>query len=125
MYWNNNTLSIHKSLQGCQQQLTLFRLLSSLNKVDLCGLFFLQNIKLGQFVIQSKLDGVGPVDNRPSPYLRPFIKKKNYMWHLTRDTWHVTADMWHMTCDIWHMVGGEYFLKMSAPKLFWLNELMN
>ena len=42
-----------------------------------------------------KLDGVGPVDNRPSTKnLHNSVKKK--MWHVTHDTWHVTCDMWHM-----------------------------
>ena len=36
-----------------------------------------------------KLDGVGPVDNRPSTER----KKKEKMLHVTCDTWHVTYDM--------------------------------
>ena len=42
-----------------------------------------------------ELDGVGPVDNRPSTdNLYHFVQKKNCdMWHVTRDTWHVTYDM--------------------------------
>ena len=47
-----------------------------------------------------KLDGVGPVDHRPSTNkLHHFVqkKKKNYMWHVTRDMWHVvTQDTWHV-----------------------------
>ena len=43
-----------------------------------------------------KLDGVGPVDNRPSTdYLHQFVKKRKKrkkMWHMTRDTWHMTHD---------------------------------
>ena len=57
----------------------------------------------------SKLDGVGPVDNRPSTNkLHHFVPKKkfkikkNYTWDVTRDTWHVTCDMWHVTRDTWH-----------------------
>ena len=47
-----------------------------------------------------KLDGVGPVDNRPSTNkLHHFVQKKNYMWHVTRDMWHMTRDTWHMTRD--------------------------
>ena len=52
----------------------------------------------------NKLDGVGPVDNRPfTDKLHHFVRKKkdlkkNYMWHITCDT--------HMTCDMWHVVGG-------------------
>ena len=37
-----------------------------------------------------KLDGVGPVDNRPS------------------------TDKWHVTPDMWHIVEGEHSLKISA-----------
>ena len=34
-----------------------------------------------------KLDGVGPVDNRPSNKVAPKLKKKNYdMGHMTHDT---------------------------------------
>ena len=67
-----------------------------------------------------KLDGVGPVDNRPSTdKLNHFVQKKrkekNYMYHLTRDTWHLTPDTWHLTPDMWHLVGGEHSVKISAP----------
>ena len=45
-----------------------------------------------------KLDGVGPVDNRPSPNkLHHFVKKKK---NVTCDLWHVTYDIWHMTRDM-------------------------
>ena len=58
--------------------------------------------------IKKKLDGVGPVDNRPSTdKLHHFVhkkkKKKSDTWHVTRDMWHVTCDMWHVTRDTWHM----------------------
>ena len=63
-----------------------------------------------------KLDGVGPVDNRPSTdKLHHFVKKnktkKHGMWHMTCDTWHVARDMWHVTRDMWHMthLGGWTF----------------
>ena len=53
-----------------------------------------------------QLDGVGPVDNRPSTNkLHHFFRKKEKkekksdMWHVTRDMWHVTRDMSHVTCD--------------------------
>ena len=64
-----------------------------------------------------KLDGVGPVDNRPSTdYLHQLQKLIKYdSWHMTCDMWHVTCDIWHMTCDMWHVVEGEHSLKMSAP----------
>ena len=59
-----------------------------------------------------KLDGIGPVDNRPSTNkLHHFVKKK---WKKC-DIWHMTRDTWHMTRDMWHVVGGEHFLKISAP----------
>ena len=50
----------------------------------------------------NKKNGVGPVDNRPSPAkLHHFVREKiNKLWHMTCDTWHVTHDMWHVTCDI-------------------------
>ena len=58
----------------------------------------------------NKLDGVGPVDNRPSTdKLHHFVRKKQQknktcdMWHVTCDMWHVTCDMWHVTCDMWHV----------------------
>jgi hypothetical protein len=63
-----------------------------------------------------KLDGVGPVDNRPSTNkLHQFAEeeKKCGMWHITCDMWHVTRDMWHVTRDMWHvtndMLGGGTF----------------
>ena len=75
---------------------------------------------------RGKLDGVGPVDNRPSTdKLHHFLEKKRIFfdmwhmtcdtWHMTYDTWHVTCDMWNVTCDMWHVVGGEHSLKISAP----------
>ena len=39
----------------------------------------------------TKLDRVGPVDNRPST--DKLQHKKNDMWHKTCDTWHKTRDM--------------------------------
>ena len=58
-----------------------------------------------------KLDGVGPVDTRPSTdKLHHFVQKKNKknnnkkkMWHMTCDTWHVTRDTWHVTRGKWHV----------------------
>ena len=53
-------------------------------------------------LFSSKLDRVGPVDNRPSTdKLYHYVwRKKSDMWHMTRDMWHMTCDMWHMTCDM-------------------------
>ena len=53
-----------------------------------------------------ELDGVGPVDNRPSTdklhHFVPKKKKRKNMWHVTCDMWHVTCDVtldtWHETC---------------------------
>ena len=46
----------------------------------------------------SKLDGLGPVDNRPSTNkLHHFVKKKK-----KKKMWHVTCDMWHVTRDLWY-----------------------
>ena len=68
--------------------------------------------------LADKLDGVGPVDNRPSTKkLHHFVRKKKRKKIVTCDTWHVTCDTWrdtwHMTCD--KFGGGEYALKTSAP----------
>ena len=100
-----------------------------------------------------KLDGVGPVDNRPSTdKLHQFVKneeekkrvwqiknnkKKNDMWHVTRDTWHKTHDMRHVTYDM--LWGVNLLSKLQLPSssglwfmIFWrlggkgwLNELIN
>ena len=44
------------------------------------------------------LDGVGPVDNRPSTdKLHNFVKKKKMKKF---DMLHVTYDMCHVTCDM-------------------------
>ena len=60
-----------------------------------------------------KLEGVGPVDNRPSlNKLLHVEKKKCDTCHLTRDTWHMTHDTWDMTPDMWHVVGVEHSLKI-------------
>ena len=73
------------------------------------------------FKISKKLDGVGPVDNRPSTdKLYHFVQKKKKivthdMWHVTRDMWHVTLDTGHVTRETWHVWRGEHSLKISAP----------
>ena len=63
-----------------------------------------------------KLDGVGPVDNRPSTdKLHHFVKKKKYMTYLTCDTWHMTreSDTCHVTRDT---IGGVNILsKFQLP----------
>ena len=54
--------------------------------------------------MSKKIDGVGPVDNRPSTNMLHHIvkkkQKKRDMWHVTRDTWHVTCATWHVTRDM-------------------------
>ena len=57
-------------------------------------------------VFRVKLDGVGPVNNRPSTdKLHPFV------------FFFVILDMLHVTHDIWQVGGGEPSLKISAPEL--------
>ena len=66
-----------------------------------------------------KLDGVGPVDNRPSTdKLHHFVQKKQKnMWHMTCDTWHMTHDTWHMTHDTWHVWGGGWTFSQNFSSL--------
>ena len=66
-----------------------------------------------QSLVLCKLDGVGPVDNRPSTDKLHHFVQINYMWHVTHDTWHLTRDMGHVTCDM--LWGGEHSLQISAP----------
>ena len=101
------------------------------------------------FLIQTEnLDGVGPVDNRPSiEKLHHFVQKKRRRKKVTSDMWHVTHDTWHVTCDetrdTWHVTcfGGWTFsqnfssLALTVCDLWyyedleekdeWINELMN
>ena len=76
-----------------------------------------------------ELDGVGPVENRPSnDQLHRFVQKtQQKKKHFTPDTWRLTPDTWHVTRDMLHMVGGENTLKMSAPQLLglWINSVLN
>ena len=65
---------------------------------------------------ETKLDEVGPIDNRPSTdKLHHFVKKKK----MTCDTWHVTRDMWHVTCDTWHVahLGGGWTYSQNFSSL--------
>ena len=90
---------------------------------------------------QLKLDGVGPVDNRPSSNkLHHFVRKKSDMWHVTPDMWHVTRYMWHVTrlggwtfsqnfsslaftvCDLWYY---EDLEEKDDSMNKWINELIN
>ena len=64
------------------------------------------------FWTNTKLDWVGPVDNRPSTNkLHHFVQKKNNKKLVTCDMWHVTCDTWHVTCDTWNVtcLGGWTF----------------
>ena len=65
-----------------------------------------------------ELDGVGPVDNRPSTdKLHQIVRKKEKKKKVTCDMWHVTwtHDTWHVICDMWQVGGPEHSLKISAP----------
>ena len=81
------------------------------------------------FNFHIKLDGVGPVDNRPSTNsLHHFIiliflfflcetwQVKHDMWLVTCDTWHVKRDMWHVTCDTWREVN--ILSKLQVPSSY-------
>ena len=63
----------------------------------------LKIINVINLAMLTKLDGVGPIDNRPSTdKLIHFVqkkKKKEKKLHVTRDMWNVTRDMWHVTHD--------------------------
>ena len=84
--------------------------------------FFEIHLKLQQSI---KLDGVGPVINRPSPhYIHHFEKERKNVtpvtWHLTPDTWYLIPDTWHLTCDTGHVTncGGWTFPQnVSSPAL--------
>ena len=69
-----------------------------------------------------KLDGVGPMDNRPSiNKIYNFVKKERKI-------------KWHLTPDTGHVVVGEHSLKVSSLALMvidlwhfeeWMNKWMN
>ena len=59
---------------------------------------------------QGKLDGVGPVDNRPSTnYLHQFVRIFFliwiffFFWQVTFDMWDLKDDMRYLTHDMWHL----------------------
>ena len=96
----------------------LFPILMSTREIGLLVIFLWR---------REKIDGLGPVDTRPSTKTFNTLAKTNYMWHLTFDTWHmapahynwhVTRDTWHLTPDMGHFVGGEHSVKISASYLF-------
>ena len=67
-----------------------------------------------------ELDGVSPVDNRPSINLLHHEEKKITIILITHDMWfdvtcdpqYVTCVLWHVTYDIWQVGGGEPSLKI-------------
>ena len=75
-----------------------------------------------------KLDGVGPVDNRPFT---------NKLHHLVRKK--ERKKMWHVTCDTWHVWGGNILSNFQLPSSYrlrfmmlwrsggkgWVNQLIN
>ena len=78
-----------------------------------------------------KVDGVGPVDNRPSIdqlnhfvhfFLFFFIKNADKKYFVM---WQVTPERWHVTCDTWyiiHSVGWTFsqnFSSLVFPVLDW------
>ena len=98
-----------------------------------------------KIILKNKVDGVGPVDNRPSTdKLHHFVKKivTCDMWHVTRDMWHVTCDKWHVTRDMFFFGGGGWTFSQNFSSLAltvsdlwyyedleekddWLNQWMN
>ena len=69
-------------------------------------IFKVYGAKMESQVYMHKLDGVGPIDNRPSTISFTNLSKKNNkknMWHITCDMKHVTRDMWSVTCDMWNV----------------------
>ena len=104
------------------------------------------NIITKDLLLFYKLDGVGPVHNRPSTdKLQHFVQKKKKKWQVTCDMWHVTCDMWHVTRGtLWHVTrdmfwGVNILSKFQLPSSYrlwfmilwrsrgngWLNELIN
>ena len=94
-------------------------------------------------VYRHKLDGVGPVDNRPSTDKTNHFEEKNKKKKVTCDTWHVTRDIWNVTCNMWHVTccGGWplsqnfnslallicdlWYFKDQEEKAHWLNQWIN
>ena len=70
-----------------------------------------------------KLDGLGPVDNRPSTLSTKKIKTRWTCdtWHMTCDSCYMTRNMWHATCDTWDMTHRRRwtFSQNFAPWLLW------
>ena len=80
---------------------------------------------IGSSLPPTKLDGVGPVDNRPfTNKLHHFVQKNKKTcdtWHVTCDMWHVmTCDTWHVTHDMWLVVWGNILSKFQLPSSYGL-----
>ena len=80
------------------------------------------------FPLFRKLDGAGPVDNRPSTNkLHHLVPKKMTCdtWNVTHDTWHVTCDTRHVTQDMWHVTwcGGWTFSQNFSSLAFTVCDL--
>ena len=67
----------------------------------------------------TKLDRVGPVNNRPSTDKVPTLseKKRRKKIHVTHDMWHVTRDT-HVTCDM--LWGVNILSKFQLPSSYCL-----
>ena len=96
------------------------------------GKFTNEIFNICQIVIKALvyLEGVGPIDNRPSTKFLYLLVKKNWthdIWHVTYDRWeevnlllkcqlpssyHLVnrGDMWHLTCDTWHITPDIWYL---------------
>ena len=74
-----------------------------------------------------KLDGVGPVNNRPSTnklYHFVWKKKKKNRWHMTCDMLHVTCDTWHVTCcEGWKISQNFSSLALTVCDLWYFKDL--
>ena len=70
-----------------------------------------------------KLNGVGPIDNKPSTNkLHLFLKKMCDIcdtWHVTCDTLHVTRYKWHKTCDLLREVNILSKFQLPSPYGLW------
>ena len=63
-------------------------------------------------MVVQKLDGVSPIDSRPSIVKREKITYD--MWYVTREILHHTRDMWHIIPDKWEKAN---LLSKSQPPI--------
>ena len=76
----------------------------------------------------TKLDGVGPVNNRHSTNtLNHFVEKDRKKikeekscdtWHLKPDTWYLTCNTWHMTPDTWRLTRDTWHVRFGGGWIF-------